>query len=381
MQEIAEALKKQREAQGLTLDDLFQRTRINPEFLQALETGQFDVLPDTYVKLFIKKYAQEVGCNVDEILSLYDRKAPRKEPPPPKPQPSHHKQNFKPVILIAIVVIIAGLLIWQVRQQGEQGTAAPLDATVPVATKPQQAPRQPIENTAVTVLPKATTPSPNNDTFISTTPDTTTAQSAEELITEDIAEPNQTQSPTTDLPQQTEQSIQELPSEEQVTQAQVTQPLPTQTEQPAPSDQAQQSQQAVLPETESEPSNENTLTPETPVERLTDSTPAETVLSNPIYLPLPVSIAPENPIILSGIAQQATQILVKADGRILFDGPLQAGSRPRWIARDSFDVILSNQNAMALSLQNQPLQIDTPPNQAIQVNINRTQLRIVPITP
>ena len=40
MQEIAEALKKQREAKGMSLDDLFQRTRIKLDFLKALEAGQ-----------------------------------------------------------------------------------------------------------------------------------------------------------------------------------------------------------------------------------------------------------------------------------------------------------------------------------------------------
>ncbi|MGA1197638.1 MAG: helix-turn-helix domain-containing protein, partial [Candidatus Latescibacterota bacterium] len=128
MIEIAEALKKQREAKGFTIDDLFQRTRINTDFLRALESGQFHILPETYVRLFIKKYAQEVGLNVEEILSEYDKNIPQKEVSQPQP-PSSREINFQPAILITIGVFIIALLIWQVRQQTNQNTATLLEAT------------------------------------------------------------------------------------------------------------------------------------------------------------------------------------------------------------------------------------------------------------
>ena len=76
MREFASELRAHREATGMSLEDLFDRTRINPEYLRAIETGNYDILPDIYVRLFIKKYAQEVGLDVDETLDKYDKIKP-----------------------------------------------------------------------------------------------------------------------------------------------------------------------------------------------------------------------------------------------------------------------------------------------------------------
>jgi len=69
-------LRYRREAEGLSLQDVFHRTRINPAFLEALESGRFEVLPEAYVRLFLKKYAQEIGLDPDEALERYATLAP-----------------------------------------------------------------------------------------------------------------------------------------------------------------------------------------------------------------------------------------------------------------------------------------------------------------
>ena len=72
MDDFCAELKARREASGLSVDDLFERTRINPTFLKALEAGDFDILPEAYIRLFLKKYAQEIGLNPRKILDRYE---------------------------------------------------------------------------------------------------------------------------------------------------------------------------------------------------------------------------------------------------------------------------------------------------------------------
>ena len=72
MDDFCADLKAHREAMGLSLDDLFVRTRINPAFFEAIESGRFDVLPEAYIRLFLKKYAQEVDLSVRDVLSRYE---------------------------------------------------------------------------------------------------------------------------------------------------------------------------------------------------------------------------------------------------------------------------------------------------------------------
>lgn len=76
MREFASELRTHREASGMSLEELFDRTRINPDYLRAIETGNYDILPEIYVRLFLKKYAQEVGLDVKETLDKYDRVKP-----------------------------------------------------------------------------------------------------------------------------------------------------------------------------------------------------------------------------------------------------------------------------------------------------------------
>lgn len=61
-------LKQLRVAQGITLEDIASKTRINQRFLEALEDGEFTILPRTYIRLFLRSYCQEIGSNFLEVV-------------------------------------------------------------------------------------------------------------------------------------------------------------------------------------------------------------------------------------------------------------------------------------------------------------------------
>lgn len=66
-------LKKARENSGLTLNELFERTRISLRYLEAIENGDFQVLPvPTYSKNFIKTYADAIGIDSRPVLQRYE---------------------------------------------------------------------------------------------------------------------------------------------------------------------------------------------------------------------------------------------------------------------------------------------------------------------
>ncbi len=62
------ALKQLRVAQGISLEDISARTRINIRFLEALEQGDLEILPKTYMRLFLRSYCKEIGADVKEAL-------------------------------------------------------------------------------------------------------------------------------------------------------------------------------------------------------------------------------------------------------------------------------------------------------------------------
>jgi cytoskeleton protein RodZ len=67
------SLKEKREALGLTLKDIFQRTRITAVNLEAIENGNLHLLPvPIYTRNFIKTYARALGIDSNPILDAYE---------------------------------------------------------------------------------------------------------------------------------------------------------------------------------------------------------------------------------------------------------------------------------------------------------------------
>jgi len=67
------SLKEKREALGLTLKDIFQRTRITAVNLEAIENGDLHLLPvPIYTRSFIKTYARTLGIDSKPLLESYE---------------------------------------------------------------------------------------------------------------------------------------------------------------------------------------------------------------------------------------------------------------------------------------------------------------------
>ena len=68
-----EELKKQRISQDIELNEISNRTKINLEYLECIEKGDFDFLPYIYVRLFLKAYCLEIGLDYNDSLKNLDK--------------------------------------------------------------------------------------------------------------------------------------------------------------------------------------------------------------------------------------------------------------------------------------------------------------------
>lgn len=72
MSDLGQLLQQARIEKGIDLDQLQDSTKIQKRYLEAIEQGQFSVLPGNfYVRAFIKSYAEAVGLDPNEVLHLY----------------------------------------------------------------------------------------------------------------------------------------------------------------------------------------------------------------------------------------------------------------------------------------------------------------------
>ncbi|MBO9599356.1 MAG: helix-turn-helix domain-containing protein [Cohnella sp.] len=78
MSDLGALLRKAREQRGYSLDDIQETTKIRKRYLEAIETGDYKVLPGSfYVRAFVKTYAETVGLDAEEVLRLYQKELPK----------------------------------------------------------------------------------------------------------------------------------------------------------------------------------------------------------------------------------------------------------------------------------------------------------------
>ena len=72
-------LKEKRKIQNLDINKISEETKINIKHLIAIESGDFNVIPNTYLRLFIKTYAQYLKLDYQQILNKYESESNKKE--------------------------------------------------------------------------------------------------------------------------------------------------------------------------------------------------------------------------------------------------------------------------------------------------------------
>ncbi|MBI4771853.1 MAG: DUF4115 domain-containing protein [Chloroflexi bacterium] len=79
MQSLGETLREVREARGFALEDVEKAIRIRARHLQAMEAGDFALLPSpTQARGFLRNYARFLGLDGDQMLARYDELARRR---------------------------------------------------------------------------------------------------------------------------------------------------------------------------------------------------------------------------------------------------------------------------------------------------------------
>ena len=109
MPDFHKTLKDTRIQRGIELEEIQTRTKINIKFLRAIENGEFDFLPEPYIRLFLKAYSTEIGLDPEKMLVQFEQfsagktskvKGEKRDKKPEKrqtvPEPKSEKQIIHP---------------------------------------------------------------------------------------------------------------------------------------------------------------------------------------------------------------------------------------------------------------------------------------------
>lgn len=140
-------MKQEREAKGLSINQLQDMTKIQKRYLVGIEEGNYSMMPGKfYVRAFIKQYAEALGLDPDEIFEQYKEDIPttyNEDLPEQLSRVQSRKSmspgtskvlDFLPKILIGVFVVGALVLVWywMVKSAGDEATNQENDGNNPV---------------------------------------------------------------------------------------------------------------------------------------------------------------------------------------------------------------------------------------------------------
>lgn len=104
---IGNQLKKARQKKQVTLNEVYQQTRIHPNVLSALEEDRFDkILNPAYIRSFLKEYAIYLGLDIKLILAEYDKLYPPEKAEVARPS-IEEKPSFSEIDLTKIAKFVS----------------------------------------------------------------------------------------------------------------------------------------------------------------------------------------------------------------------------------------------------------------------------------
>ena len=72
MAQFYKELKDLRESRGISIEEISERTKINIQYLQNIESGNFSEIDTPYLRLFLRAYAEEIGGDSQRALEQLD---------------------------------------------------------------------------------------------------------------------------------------------------------------------------------------------------------------------------------------------------------------------------------------------------------------------
>lgn len=123
MKTVGQIIFQARKEQNISIEKLSQITKIDPNYLQALEKDQYELLPShTFVKGFIRNVSQALGKNPDELTAIFRRDFPvssslklTPDSLPKRCHPTKRKNQSPYLIILFSSLTFLTYLIFQLR--------------------------------------------------------------------------------------------------------------------------------------------------------------------------------------------------------------------------------------------------------------------------
>ncbi|MCA9475436.1 MAG: helix-turn-helix domain-containing protein [Nitrospira sp.] len=150
MEGFGKFLQEARERKRLSLEDVASQTRIQPKYLEALESENFGCLPGkVFAKGFVRSYAKTIGADEEEALqrfldasrNFYEQNHLEQQHQQTAVQAEHRGKFNRNLVLGLFVILGVGIFYFLPSQQETQDTTPEVDVpSSPNQLEPSLAP-------------------------------------------------------------------------------------------------------------------------------------------------------------------------------------------------------------------------------------------------
>ncbi len=143
---LGQILRRAREAQGFTLEQICTELRFEPPVLEALEGDRLDELgPPVFAKGYLKLYGQRLGLAYEDLLARYYDAVGRDDVviEPSRPIRLRDERQIAVWVVAAVVLMLIGvvLFVWWANNASEPAAfPPPAESTAPPLDDPAFAP-------------------------------------------------------------------------------------------------------------------------------------------------------------------------------------------------------------------------------------------------
>ena len=113
LESVGSYLRRERELRKITLEEVSEQTRVQIDFLKAMESEHFEKIPGlTFARGYLRAYASYIGLNPEDVLLRFEdllAKLSKNVPTPPVPS---QKRVYWTIGFLILFTLVAFLILW-----------------------------------------------------------------------------------------------------------------------------------------------------------------------------------------------------------------------------------------------------------------------------
>jgi cytoskeleton protein RodZ len=125
-QSVGTMLKAERERQGLSREQITEKTRMRTQIVEAIENEAWGSLPPpVFVRGFLRAYAKVLGISQEAVIELYVKGVPSESPgqvPPLEPSRNRRRKLWLALVLLVVLAALYGVWLLYPSFQVSQGS-------------------------------------------------------------------------------------------------------------------------------------------------------------------------------------------------------------------------------------------------------------------